>query len=42
MADEVLIDVSDRVATITLNRPQAMNAINAELSESLADALRPG
>ena len=40
MADEVLIDVSDRVATITLNRPQAMNAINAELSESLADALR--
>lgn len=40
MADEVLIEVADRVATITLNRPDAMNAINPELSEGLTNALR--
>lgn len=40
MADEVLIEVADRVATITLNRPDAMNAINADLSAGLAAALR--
>ena len=39
MADEVLLDVKDRVATITLNRPDSMNAINADLSAGLADAL---
>jgi len=39
MADEVLFEVTDRVATITLNRPDAMNSINAELGAGLADAL---
>jgi enoyl-CoA hydratase/carnithine racemase len=41
MADAaVLFDVRDHVATITLNRPDAMNAINADLSAGLMDALR--
>ena len=36
----VLLDVHDHVATITLNRPDAMNAINADLAAGLSDALR--
>jgi 2-(1,2-epoxy-1,2-dihydrophenyl)acetyl-CoA isomerase len=36
----VLFEVRDRVATITLNRPDALNAINADLSAGLMDALR--
>ncbi len=40
MADEVLYSVDEGVATITLNRPDAMNAINSELGAGLLDALR--
>ena len=40
MADEVLVEVAEHVATITLNRPDAMNAINAELGAALGDAFR--
>jgi len=29
--DVVLIDVADRVATVTLNRPDARNALNRDL-----------
>lgn len=36
----VLFDVADGVATITLNRPEQMNAINGDLSAGLMDALR--
>lgn len=36
----VLFDVSNGVATITLNRPDQMNTINADLSAGLMDALR--
>ncbi len=36
----VLFDLQDHVATITLNRPDALNAINAGLSAGLLDALR--
>ena len=39
MADEVLFDVSERVATITLNRPDKMNTINSALGSQLIDAL---
>lgn len=39
MSDTVLVDVADRVATVTMNRPGARNAINRELSFALWDAL---
>ena len=39
MSDTVLVDVADRVATVTMNRPDARNAINRELSNALWDAL---
>src|SRR5215207_4543917 len=31
MADVVLLEVSDRIATITLNRPEARNALSSEV-----------
>jgi len=39
MADEVLTEVQGRVMIITLNRPDAMNAVNRELAEQLAAAM---
>ena len=40
MSEEVvLIDVSDGVVTITLNRPKAKNAVNLALAEGVAAAL---
>jgi enoyl-CoA hydratase len=39
MADEVLVQFSGRVAVITINRPQARNAINHAVSAAVADAL---
>ncbi|HEY7946821.1 MAG TPA: enoyl-CoA hydratase [Acidimicrobiales bacterium] len=35
MSDVVLLEVADRVATVTLNRPDARNAMSAELVERL-------
>ena len=42
MADTVLYDVTDGLATITLNRPDAMNAMNTAAKVALRDALRDG
>jgi len=39
MADEVLTEIRGRVMLITLNRPDAMNAINMALAEQLAAAM---
>src|SRR3954467_10712162 len=38
-SDTVLYEVSDGVATVTLNRPDAMNALNTELKTALRDTL---
>ena len=38
----VLVDVTDRVATITLNRPKARNALSTEVLRTLpAPSARP-
>jgi enoyl-CoA hydratase/carnithine racemase len=39
VADELLYEVSDGVARVTLNRPEQRNALNAELLAALVDAL---
>jgi enoyl-CoA hydratase len=39
MADVLLTDVSDRIATVTMNRPEARNALNAELRSALPKAM---
>jgi enoyl-CoA hydratase/carnithine racemase len=40
VADEVLYEVSDGVARVTLNRPEQRNALNAELLAGLVDAMK--
>ncbi|GAA3375172.1 enoyl-CoA hydratase-related protein [Streptomyces sannanensis] len=40
MADTVLYEVTAGLATITINRPEAMNAMNIEAKVALRDALR--
>ncbi len=37
--EAILLDVKDQVATITLNRPERMNAWSAEMAAELSDAL---
>lgn len=37
--DNIIVDISDYFATITLNRPDAMNALNSELLGELCTAL---
>ncbi len=39
MADEVQVEVDGAVAVITINRPQARNAINAAVAKGIASAL---
>ena len=39
MTDVVLLDVSERIATITLNRPEARNALSSELLRRIPEAL---
>jgi enoyl-CoA hydratase len=40
MADELLYEVSDGVATLTLNRPEQRNALNGELLSALVDGVK--
>ncbi len=40
MTDVVVVEVADGVATVTLNRPEARNALNRELRRALSSALR--
>ena len=37
---EIEYDVSDRIATITLNRPERMNAFSEQMLGEWADAIR--
>ncbi|CAL9453594.1 Carnitinyl-CoA dehydratase [Nocardiopsis dassonvillei] len=39
MSDEVLYTAEDGVAVITINRPQAKNAVNAAVAKGIAEAL---
>ena len=39
MADEVLVEYADRIAVMTINRPQARNAVNRAVSVLMAEAL---
>lgn len=38
-APVILVDRDDRVATVTLNRPHARNALNAELRRALRSTM---
>ena len=40
MATDVRTEITDRVAVLTLSHPERRNALNIELSEKLADAVR--
>ena len=40
MTAELLYEVSDGVATVTLNRPDQRNALNGELLAGLVEAMR--
>jgi len=39
MSDEVLVEVDDGVAVITINRPQVRNAVNGAVSAGIASAI---
>lgn len=39
MSDTVLIDLAEGVATLTLNRPQALNSFTVELKDALVEAV---
>ena len=40
MSDTVLLDVRGAVATVTLNRPDGLNALTGEMKDSLLEAIR--
>lgn len=38
--ETILLDINDKVGIITLNRPDALNALNKQLMDEMTDALR--
>ena len=40
MTDEIRLETSDSIATLTLNRPKALNALNRAMAEALDRSLR--
>ena len=38
--NKVLIETSDRITTVTINRPEVRNAVDGETAGLLADAFR--
>lgn len=40
MPEVLLVEKADSIATVTLNRPEAMNALSAELRQALVEAFR--
>lgn len=41
MSDVVVTEIKDGIATVTMNRPKALNALNEELTKGLRDAILP-
>lgn len=39
MSNEVLLDTEDGILTVTINRPEARNAVNKAVAEGIADAM---
>ena len=39
MSEFILTDVTDGIARITLNRPQAINALDGDMMSTIYDAL---
>src|SRR3990172_502164 len=39
-SDIILLDISDRIATVTLNRPERLNALSGELLDMLPGVIR--
>ena len=39
MSDVVLVEVAERIGTVTLNRPEARNALNTEVRAALPEAM---
>ena len=37
--ETIIVEVEDHICVVTLNRPDALNALNEELLDELADAL---
>lgn len=41
MTDVVVTEIKDGIATVTMNRPKALNALNIELTQGLREAILP-